>query len=83
MLRVWTNGVDWVVARDHADVHRVLMEHARMEGVAGPYGKDEDWNPLRDDEVLIVPDEFGMRRAKYVVDWVRWRGRGHLCSSLW
>lgn len=52
-LRVWHNGVDWVVAKDAAEATRVLVEHV---GYSEEEAEADGWEALPDNKKLSIRD---------------------------
>jgi hypothetical protein len=85
-LRVWTNDVDTVVARDLADV-QVVVEAQYGSTFEQEGWSLDDWAQVPDDESITVRnvhdrgwDDTETHTAR---EWAARNGRGLLCSTEW
>lgn len=85
-LKVFTNHVDTVVAKDLDDVAAVLANHYGSTMEEEGWSLD-DWGEVADEKVITIRnfndrgwDDKGTRTA---AEWARTEGRGFLCSTEW
>jgi hypothetical protein len=64
-VKVWTNGVDWFIAPDRAELNRIVRHYY------GDEFPDEDWDEVAGDQVLTITDYDGKNgtATKTVADW--------------
>lgn len=78
-LRIWTDGIDTVIATDEADAAKVWGEHmgASWSDEAG----DRSWSPYREGPLSIDLDTDEGRVSLTQAEWITREGRSFLCST--
>lgn len=81
-MKVFTNGIDTVVADDLADVERVFEEHTgyRFAHEGMPL---DDWREVPSDKRITIGNLDDGPETRTAVEWAQLEGRGFLCSTEW
>jgi hypothetical protein len=83
-LRVFTNDVDTVVARDLHDAQRVVEAYYGATFEQEGWSLDE-WGEVPGDKPITIRNDRGWddKATKTASEWSISNGRGFLCSTEW
>lgn len=90
-LKIWTNGIDTVIAKDLNDVRELIAVHTRLMTGSDEFDEDAKWQVCDNDERLEISDaddggttsdaDDGGTTTKTCAEWIASEGRGFLCST--